>query len=162
MPSFDIVSKADTQEVRNAVQQVLRELETRYDFRGSKSNLELKEDKLIVVIADDQMKLQSIQDLIRQKMAKRGVSPKSLTFQTPEPAASNTIRQHIDVKQGLTDDELKEMNKAIKTLGLKITTQIQGEQLRVTGKKKDDLQAAMAVLRTRMTALDLQFVNFRD
>ena len=163
MPSFDVVSIVNEQEVRNAVDQVSREISTRYDFRGSKSSVDLDTEKnLITVIADDNMKLQAIQDLLRQKLAKRGVSAKSVKFADPTPAASDTIRQEVTIKQGLTDDELKRINKFIKAMSLKVSSQIQGDQLRVTGKKRDDLQSVIARLKGEMTDLELQFVNFRE
>ncbi len=162
MPSFDVVSEVNTQEVKNAVEHVKKEINTRYDFKGSKSSVELTKDTLITVIADDNMKLQALQGLLREKFAKRGVSPKSIEFKTPVPAASDTLRQELEIKQGLKDDELKRINKIIKEQKLKVTSQIQGNQLRVTGKKRDDLQACIAALQTTVTDLDLQFINFRD
>lgn len=162
MPSFDVVSKVDLQEVRNAVDQVQREIATRYDFKGCKSSIELQTETNIVIIADDKMKLQAMQDLLRQKFAKRGVSVKSVKFNDPTPAASDTIRQEVSVKQGLNDEEAKKINKSIKTVGLKVSSQIQGDQLRVTGKKRDDLQAVIAHLRAEIKDIELQFVNFRE
>jgi len=162
MPSFDIVSEVDIQEVRNAVDQVRREVATRYDFKGSKSSLEFSEETLIVIVADDKMKLAALQELLKQKLAKRGVSVKSVEFKDPQPAGSDTLRQEVLLKQGLKDEELKRINKHIKTVGVKVASQIQGQQLRVTGKKRDDLQDIIASLRKDMTDLELQFTNFRD
>jgi len=162
MPSFDIVSEVDIQEVRNAVDQVRREVATRYDFKGSKSSLEFSEETLIVIVADDKMKLAALQELLKQKLAKRGVSVKSVEFKDPQPAGSDTLRQEVLLKQGLKDEELKRINKHIKTVGVKVASQIQGQQLRVTGKKRDDLQDIIASLRKDMTDLTLHFTNFRD
>ena len=163
MPSFDIVSIVNVQEVKNAVEHVRKEISTRYDFKGSKSSVEYLEDKsLIVVIGDDKMKLQALQELLKQKLAKRGVSPKSVKFEDPTPAASDTLRQQVIIKQGLSDEEVKKINKSIKGMTLKVSSQIQGDQIRVTGKKRDDLQAVIAQLRKDIADLELQFVNFRD
>lgn len=162
MPSFDIVSKADLQEVKNALDQSEREIGTRYDFRNSNCSLELKEDKLLVLLADDKVKLGAMQDILRQKLAKRGVSLKCVVFKDPSAASGNSLRQEVEVKQGLSDEELKRLNRTIKDLGFKVSSQIQGTELRVTGKKKDDLQSVIAALRTKIQDIDLQFVNFRD
>lgn len=161
MPSFDIVSKVELQEVRNAVDQAQRELTTRYDFKGSKSSIELKE-QLITLVADDNMKLKAVQDILRQKLAKRAVSLKSVEFKDPQSASGDTLRQEVIVKQGLTEDEAKKINKIIKNTKSKVTSQIQGDQLRVTGKKRDDLQEIIAHLRSEIKDIELQFVNFRD
>lgn len=162
MPSFDIVSEVNLQEVKNAVEHVRKEIGTRYDFKGSKSSVDLTVENLITVVADDNMKLQALQELLRQKLAKRGVSPKSVEFKDPVPAASNTLRQEVVVKQGLTDEELKRINKLIKEKKLKVTGQIQDKQIRVTAKKRDDLQEIIGYLRTAVTDINLQFLNFRD
>jgi cyclic-di-GMP-binding protein len=161
MPSFDVVSSVDTQEVRNAVDQASREIQTRYDFKDSKSSFTLKE-QMIILVADDRMKLASLQEILKQKLSKRGVSLKSVDFKDETEAGGNTLRQEVHVKEGLTDEELKKLNKVVKSSKLKVTTQIQGNQLRVTGKKKDDLQVAIQTLRAEIKDIDLQFVNFRD
>ncbi len=161
MPSFDIVCEVDLQEVKNAVDQAQREIRTRYDFRDSKSELTL-EESTIKVLADDQMRLSSIQELLSQKLSKRGVSLKCVEFKEPEKASGDMLRQEVVVKQGLEDQELKRINKEIKNLKNKVSSQIQGEQLRVTGKKRDDLQAVIAHLKSSVQDLELQFVNFRD
>ncbi len=162
MPSFDVVSQVELQEVRNAVDQTQREIGTRYDFKGSRSEVTQKEDALIEIIADDRMRLEAIQAILKQRMAKRGVSIKLLEFKDPQAAASNTLRQEVLIKQGLSSEELKKLVKIVKESGFKVQTQIQGDQLRVSGKKRDDLQAAIAALRAGATELELQFVNFRD
>jgi uncharacterized protein YajQ (UPF0234 family) len=161
MPSFDVVSEVDMQEVRNAVDQVKREITTRYDFKGTKVSIELEEG-VVSIHADDKMRLASVQDLLREKLAKRKVSPKLVEFKDPTPAGGDTIKQQVLVKQGLTDEDLKSINKKIKAQKIKVNTQIQGNQLRVMGKKRDDLQGVIQFLRTEAQDLELQFVNFRD
>ena len=155
MPTFDVVSLVNNQEVKNAVDQVQREIAQRYDFKNSKSAVALKDIATIEIVA-------ALQDLLRQKLAKRGVSPKSAKFNDPVKASGDSLRQEVKVKQGLTDDELKRLNKLIKEQKTKVNSQIQGDQLRVSGKKRDDLQAVIAALRAAVTDIDLQFVNFRD
>ncbi len=162
MPSFDVVSKVELQEVKNAIDQTMREIGTRYDFKGSKSSVELKEDTLMVLMADDDMKLRAVQDILRTKLAKRGVSLKSVEFKDPAKAGGDMLRQEIIIKQGLGDEDLKKINKAIKEHKAKVTSQIQGNQVRVTGKKRDELQEVISHLRSTMSQLELQFVNFRD
>lgn len=162
MPSFDVVSRVDLQEVRNAIEQVKREIGTRYDFRNSKSSVVFEGDKDIIVVADDNQKLLAIQELLKQKLSKRGVSSKSIEFKDPQPASSDCLRQTVLIKQGLADDLQKKINKQLKTSGLKISSQIQGDEVRVTGKKRDDLQEAITYLKANVTEADLQFVNFRD
>jgi uncharacterized protein YajQ (UPF0234 family) len=162
MPSFDVVSKVEIQEVKNALDQTMREIGTRYDFKGSKSSVELKEETLIILMADDDMKLKAVQDILKIKLAKRGVSLKSVEFKDALKAGGDMLRQEIIIKQGLADEDLKKINKAIKEQKAKVTSQIQGNQIRVTGKKRDELQEVIAYLRTAMKDLELQFINFRD
>jgi uncharacterized protein YajQ (UPF0234 family) len=161
MPSFDVVSEVDRQEIVNAVDQVKREMLTRYDFKGAKANITLEEFE-ITIEADDDMKLNAIQDILRQKLAKRQVSLKLLEFGDPKPAGGDMIRQVVTVKNGLKDEELKELTKMVKSSKIKVQPQIQGEQLRVTGKKRDELQATIAYLKEHAANLELQFTNFRD
>jgi uncharacterized protein YajQ (UPF0234 family) len=161
MPSFDVVSEVESQEVLNAVEQVKKEIAQRYDFRGTKSSVELK-DNVVTVIADDKGKLTAIQEILKQRFAKRGVSLKSLEWKDPEPASGDTLRQFVTVKEGLTPEEIKRLNKMIRDAKLKVTSQAQGEQLRVTGKNRDDLQATIQFLRTEVKDIELQFNNFRD
>lgn len=161
MPSFDVVSEVDKQEIVNAIDQVRREMTTRYDFKGSKSSVELEEFE-ITILADDDMRLNAITDILRQKLAKRQVSLKLLDFADPRPAGGDMIRQVITVKNGLKDEELKKLSKMIKETKIKVQPQIQGEQLRVSGKKRDELQQVIAHLKQNATDLELQFINFRD
>lgn len=163
MPSFDVVSKVEMNEVRNAVDQTQREIAQRYDFKGSKSSIELIEkESSIILVGDDKMKLSALEDILKQKLAKRNVSLKSVEFKDATAAGGDTLRQVVIIKMGLKDEELKKINKSIKESKLKISSQIQGDQVRVTGKKRDDLQEAIAYLKKSMTDVDLQFVNFRD
>lgn len=161
MPSFDVVSEADQHEIRNAVDQAEREMQTRYDFKGSKATLTQNEFE-ITILADDRMRLKAIVDILMAKLAKRNVSLKLLDFQEARPAGGDMLRQIVTVKNGLQDEELRKLVKLIKSKKMKVQSQIQGEQLRVTGKKRDDLQSVMAVLREEASDLELQFTNFRD
>jgi len=163
MPSFDVSSSVNTQEVRNAVEQVRKELMTRFDLKGSKCSIDYQEkESLIVLVGDDRLKLKSVSDLTSEKLAKRGVSLKSVEFAEPIAAGGDTLRQEVKIKQGLTVEELKRLSKHIKETGIKVSAQIQGDQLRVNGKKKDDLQTAIASLRASIEDLNLQYGNFRD
>ena len=162
MPSFDIVSSVNMQEVRNAVDQVQKEIQTRYDFRGTKVAASIIEDTMIELIADDKMKLSSLQEILRLKLSKRGVSPKLMEFQDEKPAGGDTLRQEVLIKLALKDTEVKRLTKAVKELPFKLSAQIQGDQVRVSGKKRDDLQAAIAHLRSSLSDLELQFINFRE
>jgi uncharacterized protein YajQ (UPF0234 family) len=163
MPSFDVVSKVNIQEVKNAVDQTAREIQTRYDFKGTNATVELQEkDGIVQLHGPDKLRMAAMEEMLKQKLSKRGVSLKSVTFEEMTPAGGDTFRQKVVIKQGLSDDERKLINKYIKDAKLKVTSQIQGDQVRVTGKNKDDLQTTIAQLRAKMTDLDLQFTNFRD
>ncbi|GGG11813.1 YajQ family cyclic di-GMP-binding protein [Paenibacillus abyssi] len=158
--SFDIVSKVDMQELSNAIQQAEREIETRFDFKGSKSSIGLEKEDLIVA-SDDEYKLKSVIDILQSKMIKRGVPIKNLEYGKIEPASSGTVRQRIKLKQGIEQDISKKINILIRDSKLKVKSQVQGDQIRVTGKSRDDLQAVMALLRGADLAIDLQFTNYR-
>ncbi len=163
MPSFDIVSEVDLQEVDNAINQAKKELETRYDFKGCKCEINYEKGKAINLLADDSMKLRSLTDVLNQKMAKRGISPRSLDYQAQEKGSGDMLKQAVLLKQGINTDDARRITKMIKESGLKkVQAQIQGEQVRVTGPKRDDLQAAIAFIKEKITDLDLQFSNFRD
>jgi uncharacterized protein YajQ (UPF0234 family) len=161
MPSFDVVSKADEQEIDNAVNQSKKELATRYDFRGTSSEIE-KTDEGIILRSGDKEHLNAAYKVLMEKMVKRGVSLKALDAQEPEPATKNSLRQTVLIKQGIPTEKGKELVKLIKDAKLKVQAQIQDEQVRVTGKNRDDLQACIKLLRGADVGLDLQFVNFRD
>ena len=163
MPSFDVVSKVDIQELKNAIDNTRREIDTRYDFRGIKAEVEFQErESSIILVTPDQMHLTALVEILKQKLSKRGVSLKSVRFEDPQPAGGDTLRQCVVVKQGLSEDERKRINKLIKETKIKATSQIQGDQVRVTGKKRDDLQSIISHLRESVQDLELQYVNFRD
>ncbi|MDD9270357.1 YajQ family cyclic di-GMP-binding protein [Paenibacillus sp. GCM10023248] len=158
--SFDIVSKVDMQELNNAIQQAEKEIQTRFDFKGSKSSIKLEKDQLVVT-SDDEFKLQNVLDILHAKMTKRGISIKNLDYSKVEPAAGSTVRQKISMKQGVDQENSKKINTLIRDSKLKVKTQVQGDQIRVTGKSRDDLQAVIALLRKADIPLDLQFVNLK-
>ncbi|CAH0119879.1 MULTISPECIES: YajQ family cyclic di-GMP-binding protein [unclassified Paenibacillus] len=158
--SFDIVSKMDLQEMNNAINQTEKEIGNRFDFKGTKSSLNLEKDEL-VIISDDELKLKNVIDILQSKMVKRGLALKNLEYGKVEPAASGTVRQRIKLKQGIDQDNAKKINILIRDSKLKVKSQIQGDQIRVTGKSKDDLQNVIQMLRKADLSLELQFVNFK-
>jgi len=160
MPSFDIVSEVDIQEVRNAVDQANREIETRFDFKGVNANFEQNEGE-ITLRAEQEFQLNQMMDILRQKLVKRKVDIQSMDVREPETSL-NAARQLVVMKQGIESLTAKRMVKDIKTSKLKVQAQIQGEQVRVTGKKRDDLQQVISLLREADYGLPLQFQNFRD
>lgn len=159
--SFDIVSKVDLQEVKNAVSQAMKELESRFDFKGSKSSIELKEEE-IVLMGDDEYKLGAVNDVLQTKLIKREISPKSLQYGKIEPAAGGTVRQVAKLVQGIDQDHAKKIVKLIKDSKIKVQAAIQGDQVRVTGKNRDDLQAVIQLLKKEDLSIDLQFTNYRS
>ena len=161
MPSFDVTSSVDMHEVSNAVDQVRREMSTRYDFKKSKSTIELNEN-MIIILADDDMKLKAVQQLLREKLAKRKVSLKSIEFKGPEKVGGDMLKEEVLVKQSLTTEELRKLNKLVKSMKVKVTVQIQSDQLRVTGKKRDILQQVIEHLKKEVPEIDLHFGNYRD
>ena len=162
MPSFDVVSEVDMQEVRNGVDQASREISQRFDFKGTDSSIELKE-KSIELHTESEPRLEALKQVLEEKMVKRGVSLKALGYGTVEEASKGTVRQEVTLRVGLTDDKAKEVGKFIKALGMKgVQHQIQGEQVRVTAKKRDDLQTVIAAVKEHDFDLPLQFNNFRD
>jgi len=158
--AFDIVSKVDMQELNNAIQQAEREIETRFDFKGSKSSISLEKEDLVVA-SDDEHKLKNVLDILLSKMVKRGVPIKNLDYGKVEPASGGTVRQRIKLKQGLDQESTKKINILIRDSKLKVKSQIQGDQIRVTGKSRDDLQAVIQLLRGADLPIDLQFTNYR-
>jgi len=161
MPSFDIVSRTEMSEVDNAVQGALREISTRYDFKGSNCTIE-RTDEVIQLHADDDLKLRQVQDLLRTYMVRRKVEPAALDFGEPEKAGNNTIRQTVTIKVGLERELAQKIVKALKVAKLKTQVAIQGDELRVSGKKRDDLQAAIQFVKDMGIEQPLQYVNFRD
>lgn len=158
--SFDIVSKLDMQELTNAVNQAMREIETRFDFKGSKSDISLEKDELVLV-SDDDFKLNSVKDILLSKMAKRNVPVKNLEYGKVESASMGTVRQRIKLKQGIDQDIAKKINTLIRDSKLKVKSQIMGDQIRVSGKSRDDLQKVIQMLKGADLPIELQFVNYR-
>lgn len=160
--SFDIVSEVDLQEVDNAINQAKKELFQRYDFKGSKSSIDYKrEEKQIVLVADDDFKLRALQEILTGRLSKRGISHKSLTFKEPEKAFEGTLRQTLDISTGIPKEKAKDLNKIIKDLNLKVQTQVEGEKIRVSSAKKDELQSVITHLRSIDFPLPLTFCNYR-
>jgi uncharacterized protein YajQ (UPF0234 family) len=158
--SFDVVSKTEMQEVANAVQQAQKELAQRFDFKGSKSSIELANDELTLV-SDDEGKLRQVKDVLETKLVKRQVALKAVDYGKLEDAALGTVRQKAKIVQGIESDKAKAIVKAIKDAKLKVQASIQGDQVRVTGRSKDDLQKAMAVIKANDYGIPLQFTNYR-
>jgi uncharacterized protein YajQ (UPF0234 family) len=161
MPSFDVVSKTDLAEVDNALAGIAREIGTRFDFKGSQCSIE-RADVVMTVMADDDLKLKQMQELIKMHLTRRKVDAGALDYKDPEKASGNKLRQLITIKQGLDSELAKRLVKELKGSKLKVQAAIQGDELRVTGKKRDDLQAAIAAIRALKITQPLQFVNFRD
>ena len=160
MPSFDVVSEVDLHEVRNAVDQANREVGTRFDFKGIKASFELA-GEVIKLSTEREFQLRQMMDILRQKLVKRGVDIGSLDVKEPTTSLS-AARQEVGLKQGIATETAKDMIKALKTGKLKVQAQIQGDQLRVSGKSRDDLQTAIALLREGDWGLPLKYTNFRD
>ena len=161
MPSFDIVSKPDMPSINNAIDGVTREISTRYDFKGSKSKLEIIEE-MIIVIADDDLKRKQVEELINVHFTRKKVSVGFLNFGKVEMASGNTIRQQIEIKNGISREDSQKIIKQIKATKSKVQVQVQGDELRVFGKKRDDLQSSIAMIKEKFSDLPLQFINFRD
>ncbi len=161
MPSFDIVSRTEIPEVDNAIQGAMREIGTRFDFKGSSSSIE-RTDETILIKADDELKLKQVQELLRGHMARRKVDVGALDFHKPEKAFANSLRQTVAIKQGVEPELARKIIKTIKAMKVKVQVAIQGNELRVSGKKRDDLQAAIAVIKDSKISHPLQYVNFRD
>ena len=161
MPSFDIVSQVDQQEVKNAVEQANKEVSNRFDFKGSDARVE-QADLQLTVYADDEFKLGQVSDVLRARLSKRNVDVRSLEPGAIEKISGDKLKRPIVVKVGVPQDKAKQIQKLIKDAKLKVAASIQGDAVRVSGAKKDDLQAAMQLVRTSVTDLPLQFINFRD
>jgi cyclic-di-GMP-binding protein len=161
MPSFDIVSRLDLAEVDNALAGIAREIATRYDFKDSKSSV-TRAEAVITVLADDDLKLKQIHELLKVHMTRRKVDAGTLDFKPAEKATHNMLRQTVALKQGIDRELAKRLVREIKDSGLKVQASVHGEELRVTGKKRDDLQAAITVLRGLKIEQPLQYMNFRD
>lgn len=161
MPSFDIVSKTDLAEVDNALQNLQREIAQRYDFKGSRCEIERKEQE-IVILADDEPKLRQMRELLQGHLARRRIEPQAIEYGEPVKAAGQSLRQIATVKNGVGKDLAKRIVKDVKDAKFKVQVAIQGDELRVTGKQRDDLQAVMQHVRTLDLGQPLQFVNFRE
>ncbi len=162
MPTLDVVSEVDMQEVRNAIDQAAREVSQRFDFKGTDSSVELGDDEIKMASASED-RLAALRQVLEEKFAKRKISMKVLDYGTVEPASGGAVRQSAKLQAGISSEKARDLNKFIKALGLKgVQSSTQGEQLRVSGKKRDDLQSAIAALKEEDFGLPLQFTNFRD
>jgi cyclic-di-GMP-binding protein len=161
MPSFDVVSKVDLMELDNALNTAKKEIAQRYDFRGTGTDIERGPEGIVIRTSDEQRAAAAL-SVLRERMAKRNVSQRCLDPKEVEPAGGRTVRQLVLVKQGIETETAKKIVKAVKDAKLKVQAQIQGEELRVTGKNKDELQTAIQLVRRTDFGIDLQFVNFRD
>ena len=161
MPSFDIVSRIDLAEVDNALAGITREIGTRFDFKGSKCTIE-RQEGVLTVVADDELKLKQMHELLKVHLTRRKVDPAALEYKTPEKASGNTLKQAITLRQGVDANLAKQVIREIKDSKLKVQVSIQGDELRVTGKKRDDLQAVIAVAPGLKIEQPLQYLNFRD
>ncbi len=159
--SFDIACKLDMQEVSNAINQATREIETRYDLKGSKN--EITQEKMdIVITAPDDMKLKAVLDILQSKLHRRGIDLKALTINDPEPAAGGTLRQRITLQDGVPMEKAKEIVRLVKDSKIRVQASIQEKQVRVAGKNRDDLQAIIALLKAKDLGIALQFTNYRS
>jgi cyclic-di-GMP-binding protein len=158
--SFDIVSRIDQQELENALNQARKEIDGRFDFKNSKTSIE-DDDKKITIVTDDEMKMRNVIDILQGRAIKRGIDIKAFDFGTLEPAAGNTVRQVITLQAGIPKDKSKALMEEIKSLKLKVSAQYQDEQIRVSGKNRDDLQKVQSELKAMNFELPLQFVNYR-
>jgi cyclic-di-GMP-binding protein len=161
MPSFDIVSRLDLAEVDNALAGLAREVGTRYDFKDSKSAV-TRQEAMLLILADDELKLKQLHELLKVHLTRRKVDAGALEFKPAEKAAANMLRQSVVLKQGIDRELAKRLVREIKDSGLKLQTAVQGEELRISGKKRDDLQAAIALIRGLKIEQPLQCVNFRE
>ncbi len=161
--SFDVVSKVDLAEVKNAVEQAMKEIGQRYDFKGSVSKIELKDQAQLVLHSDDEIKLKAVIDVLQTKLHKRGVSIRSMEYGKIDPAAKGSVRQEVKILQGIPQEKAKALVASLKNSKIKAQGAIQGDQLRISGKNKDDLQEAMALFKKEQDKLgiDLQFTNYR-
>jgi hypothetical protein len=161
VPSFDIVSRIDLAEVDNALAGITREIGTRFDFKGSKCSIERKEGAL-TILADDELKLKQMHELLKVHLTRRKVEPGSLDYKPPEKASGNALRQTIALRQGVGADLSRQLIREIKDSKLKVQVSIQGDELRISGKKRDDLQEAIALVRGLKIEQPLQYLNYRD
>ena len=161
MPSFDIVSEVDPQEIENAMNQALKEISTRYDFKGSKSKI-TKDKEGIHLLSDDEFKMKAVVDILQSKFIKRSLNLKSFDFGKVEPGPDGLVKCQVKIVSGIVQEKAKELVKLVKDTKIKVQASIQGETIRVSGGKKDDLQSVMGHLRGSNFSIPLQFTNFRD
>src|SRR5262245_41818346 len=159
--TFDIVSKIDMQEVDNAINQAMKEVLARFDFKGSKSRIFLEAKDKLILISDDEFKLKSLNDIFQQKLVKRGISLKRLNYKKAVPAADSTVRKEVDLQQGIPTEKAKEIVRIIKDSKLKVQASINGDLVRVSGKDRDTLQEVIKLLKAREFDFDMQFTNYR-
>ncbi len=159
--SFDIVSKTDTNEVMNAVNQTMKETRTRFDFKGSSSTVQL-ENKVLVLVAEDDYKLRSLTEILEQKLVKRGVSLKALTYGKIEEASGGKVRQQIAIQQGIPTEKAREISKFVRDLKLKVQASIQGDTVRISGRDRDTLQTVIRELKEKDFGIDMHFANYRS
>ncbi len=159
--SFDVVSEVSMQEIDNALNQARREIETRFDFKDSKSEIKYEND-VITLISDDDFKLKNVVDILESKMVKRGIDLKTLKYGKVEPASGNTVRQQVNIQQGIDADLAKQIVKDIKNSKIKVQASIQGDKVRVSGKERDDLQKVIQMLKDKDYEVPLQFTNYRS
>ena len=161
MPSFDIVSKPDIPSVNNAIDGVQREINTRYDFKGSQSKVEINEN-VITITADDELKRKQVEELLNTHVTRQKVDAKFLSYEKIEVGSANTIRQVVEVKNGIAREDSQRIIKLVKSMKNKVQIQIQGDELRVSGKKRDELQSIIAFIKDKFDYIPLQYINFRD
>ena len=158
--SFDIVSTVDLQEVKNAIAQAMKEITTRFDLKGTGSEVSLSGEELVLV-SNDEFKIKAVRDILETRLVKRGVPLKALTFGEPEKALGGTVRQKVTMQKGIPSDKAREIVKIIKGTKLKVQAAIQGDQVRVSGKNRDDLQSVIRLLKETDLGIDMQFTNYR-
>jgi len=159
--SFDVVSKTDLNEVLNAVNQVMKEVRTRFDFKGSSSSVQL-ESEALMLIGDDAYKLKSLTEILEQKLVKRGVSLKALSYGKVEDASGGTVRQQISIQQGIPTEKAREISKFVRDLKIKVQASIQGDLVRVSGRDRDTLQTVIRELKEKDFGIDMHFINYRS
>lgn len=161
MPFFDVVSKTNLPEVDNALNNIKREIGTRFDFKNSKCSIE-RTDNSMIILADDDLKLRQMQELVKVHFTRRGVDIEALEYKDPEKATGDTLRQSVNIRQGIDAPLAKKIVKAVKDSKIKVQATIQGEELRITGKNRDDLQQSITLIKEMDAGLPLQFINFRE
>ena len=160
--SFDIVSQVEMAEVKNALDQAMKEVRQRFDFKGSRAEVRLEGDKELILNAEDETRLRNMNDILQQKLVRRGVPLKALSYGRVEPAAGGTVRQHVAIQQGIPTDKAKEIVKFIKETKLKVQAAIQGDVVRITGRDRDTLQDVIAQLKAKDFGINMQYTNYRS